>query len=803
LVGGNQVDVLIGGAGNDLLVGGSGDDFLIGGAGNDVLLGGGGSDILVGGNLDNTPSADLGAGDVLNGGAGADYVIVSGSEGGVTHISGGDTEDQLLLMPYMTGNVAAADGSLQMFALVGGVSANIRHIFYQYHRDYILTDDHGVNDFTDENGQHFRGYDFALDPSIVPQLIYFNGAPVDFSTYGNFQNNKLPDHIEYKWYTSSNLLKIDIFVTANDGSQIDYKLEISDFQQGDYGINLQDFLVATDIRVNDEQGSDARSFEFYETEINRLKHVVTSEHELSEQYTLTSDFQTALASMSFARAAGATVQSTLSADHLMMQLDGTNHFDILTGTNLGERMYGHGGDDIMVGNGGNDQLYGQDGDDTLDGGAGADHLDGGSNTTAGDTLSYAGSSAFVTLNLATNTASGGDATGDVISGFENVIGSIFGDTLTGDGGNNYIDGNGGNDFILAGAGSDTIVFRTGLLAANVNAGLGTDTLLINDGTLPTGFNLATANIENATWVQHDSTNQAWNTITNTYDAGWQLRTSNTLYDNGSHIDIQYGVAGAVSLRIDYNVAQQATANYYLYADNTRIEIFYDTSPGGTGLNYQNVRNDYNATNQLTAAYYLMDTNARTEIFYDTSPGGTGLNYQNVRNDYDASNQLTASYYLMDTNTRTEIFYDTSPGGTGLNYQNVRNDYDTSNHLTFTRYLLDGSAGTSLISYNITSDGTTYASIRDDLDALNRLTYVSYVSLDGSLSQTYYDPAGTNSTYLSSRSDNDSLGRTTFASTIYDDNTRSDTYFDVVNAYAWTTQTYNYDATGHLLGIITV
>ena len=44
----------------------------------------------------------------------------------------------------------------------------------------------------------------------------------------------------------------------------------------------------------------------------------------------------------------------------------------------------------------------------------------------------------MTVNLATGIGSGGDAQGDVISNFENIIGSIYSDTLFGDLSVNYI-----------------------------------------------------------------------------------------------------------------------------------------------------------------------------------------------------------------------------------------------------------------------------------------------------------------------------------------------------------------------------
>jgi Ca2+-binding RTX toxin-like protein len=126
-------------------------------------------------------------------------------------------------------------------------------------------------------------------------------------------------------------------------------------------------------------------------------------------------------------------------------------------------IHGHHGNDTLYGEGGNDELNGGDNDDTLFGGSGADELNGGSGI---DEILYMGSSSGVTVNLLTGTGSGGHATGDTISGVENMYGSGFGDTLTGTNGANHIEGGYGDDVIegldgidelYGNFGSDTLV----------------------------------------------------------------------------------------------------------------------------------------------------------------------------------------------------------------------------------------------------------------------------------------------------------------------------------------------------------
>ncbi|MGD9921684.1 MAG: choice-of-anchor D domain-containing protein [Pseudorhodoplanes sp.] len=131
---------------------------------------------------------------------------------------------------------------------------------------------------------------------------------------------------------------------------------------------------------------------------------------------------------------------------------------------------------VVSGESGDDTLTGGIGDDTLNGGAGADDLDGGGGI---NTVTYASSTAGVTVNLATSTASGGEAAGDTIANFRNVTGGSGNDTLTGDDNDNVLDGQGGDDTVDGGGGNDTIrgdISYTGVGADTLRGGDGNDTI---------------------------------------------------------------------------------------------------------------------------------------------------------------------------------------------------------------------------------------------------------------------------------------------------------------------------------------
>lgn len=73
-------------------------------------------------------------------------------------------------------------------------------------------------------------------------------------------------------------------------------------------------------------------------------------------------------------------------------------------------------------------------------------------------VSYFRAGAGVITSLASG-GSAGDAAGDTFSGVDNLIGSDYGDTLTGDGAANVLDGAAGGDTIKdfqAGAGGDVL-----------------------------------------------------------------------------------------------------------------------------------------------------------------------------------------------------------------------------------------------------------------------------------------------------------------------------------------------------------
>ena len=137
-----------------------------------------------------------------------------------------------------------------------------------------------------------------------------------------------------------------------------------------------------------------------------------------------------------------------------------------------DSLFGDAQADTLVGGLGNDNLWAGDGDDVFeaggDDGAGDDTLEGGSNLSQGDTVSYAGASAAVSVNLLSGTASDGSGGTDQLRGIENVSGSSFGDSITGNDGSNRFRPGLGNDSVNGGNGSDWILYDSAQSSVAVN-----------------------------------------------------------------------------------------------------------------------------------------------------------------------------------------------------------------------------------------------------------------------------------------------------------------------------------------------
>ena len=142
-------------------------------------------------------------------------------------------------------------------------------------------------------------------------------------------------------------------------------------------------------------------------------------------------------------------------------VNGINLVDIenVIGTDFNDGLFGNNEVNTIEAGAGDDLVHGFAGDDFLDGGEGT------------DTVLFSAAPAGVVVDLndqvedVTAQGAGFAATGgagnNVLSGFENVVGSQSDDTITGDQNDNLLNGNGGDDTLIGGGGADTLLGGAG------------------------------------------------------------------------------------------------------------------------------------------------------------------------------------------------------------------------------------------------------------------------------------------------------------------------------------------------------
>jgi len=187
-----------------------------------------------------------------------------------------------------------------------------------------------------------------------------------------------------------------------------------------------------------------------------------------------------------------SIENLIGSDDRIDRFIGTNAANHFWGQGGGDYFNGGGGNDVLDGGNDGDIIYGEGGNDTIIGGSGQDYLDGGAGI---DTVVYAGSNAGVTVDLANDTASGGDADGpaqivgrgtvirhDILKGFENVVGSSHDDHLIGTDVANKLSGGAGDDTLTGGKGSDVLDGGAGSDTADyADAARGVTLTLVGNG----------------------------------------------------------------------------------------------------------------------------------------------------------------------------------------------------------------------------------------------------------------------------------------------------------------------------------
>jgi Ca2+-binding RTX toxin-like protein len=428
LHGGADADDLNGGAGDDELNGGAGRDMLVGDAGTDEIHGGSGDDEIWGHRHEDTPV------DKLNDPNWAyeetDYLY--GGDGGDT-IHGGYGDD------WIYGDGGQDDNGELVH---GAVYSGDDYLYGEQGSDFI------------EGGE---GRDFIDGGDGVDYLYGQNGNDTLQGQEGN-------DHL---WGGSGH-----DWVTGQEGE---------DTLRGEGG---NDWLSGGSERDTFYGGAGTDTLSYF-GETDRWEVDLVSGFAIN----LDANYDELLSSI-----------ENLELGHGDDIAYGTDGANVIRGFWGNDTIRGRNGNDTLHGDDGIDGLYGGGGNDMLDpdayGGLGldGDYVDGDNDVVDGgagiDTVSYAGATETVTVDLAGDWATGDDIGFDLIVNVENAFGGLGDDYLYGDGaanqllggyGHDVLQGRGGNDHLLGGAGND--ILRPGAGNDTVDGGDGIDTLSYSDSGL--------------------------------------------------------------------------------------------------------------------------------------------------------------------------------------------------------------------------------------------------------------------------------------------------------------------------------
>ena len=413
LYGGSGDDELIGDAGDDALFGGAGDDALFGGAGDDALFGGLGADRFIGGAGEDTVSYEYATDEKINvylgtqtSGAAADPNNPSHSDGDyfpmldVENVIGSARGDTL-------------GGDRRDNKIWGGAGADTLH---SAGGDDLIDGGPGgdeINGGSENDTVTYANSDAGVRVTLVP------GTPGEG---GDAEGDRLT--------AIENLIGSD-YDDRLFGNNGDNELSGGDGDDrivANFGFDTVEGGAGADT-LDGDAGDDGLALGATQVSGDTLSYASSTGGvtiDLSRQYA----------------AAGATTE----------QRDA--HYAAGTGGDAsGDKFRGF---EDITGGMGNDRLTGDGWNNILIGGPGADLLDGGNAVTAPgpdgqfgtaddistsgtDTVSYAGSSAGVTITFSVRRSNnedvtvgaglGGDAQGDRLLNIEHVIGSAHDDTF--------------------------------------------------------------------------------------------------------------------------------------------------------------------------------------------------------------------------------------------------------------------------------------------------------------------------------------------------------------------------------------
>jgi Ca2+-binding RTX toxin-like protein len=463
LSGGNNNDTMLGGAGNDVLYGGAGIDTLSGDLGDDYLYGDDGIDLMAGGVGNDVMYGGLGT-DSMDGAAGNDAMYGEGDDDMMSGAAGDDTMDGGSGNDQINGGTGAD-------SLAGGagddiIQGDVGNDTLNGDADNdVLIGGSGNDTITGGDGDD-RLYGHALTSAAAAAILSANPGVVYDAASNSF----------YKLVTgTATLAAAQAAAAATTLSGVAGHLAtITSAAE-----NARVLAVAAGNTVwlgGSDAGAEGvwtwgagyeNGLQFWSGAAagSAVNGFYTNWAAGEPNDAGNADGMTMGAAGTWSdQAVGGAFAYVIEWDAISFSddsgtdnLSGGNGNDMLWGGAGADILAGDANDDKIYGGAGNDTITGGDGNDILTGNAGTDNINGGNGTDMVNYITAASSGVTVNLNPGVNNVSNdGDGSTDTISFIENVNGSNFNDSITGDGNANVIYGNGGNDGITGGAGADTL-----------------------------------------------------------------------------------------------------------------------------------------------------------------------------------------------------------------------------------------------------------------------------------------------------------------------------------------------------------
>lgn len=354
----------------------------------------------------------------------------------------------------------------------------------------------------------------------------------------------------------------------------------------------------------------------------------------------------------------------------MANISGTTTNDTLAGTGSDDVIRGLAGNDAISGADGNDAINGDEGNDSLEGGLGNDTLDG----SAGlDWANYLNAAGAARINLSTGSAIDGDGGTDVLIGIENVAGSRFNDTITGDtnvnelsgeADNDAISGGEGNDSVMGGRGNDTLDGGIGIdwarywnaaASANINLSTGsasdgdggTDVLLAIENVHGSRFNDTITGDANANFLFGDDGNDSLSGGSGN-DALEGGRGNDTL-DGGPGFDSASYSNAATGVNINLGALSSADGDVLISIETAYGSNFNDTIVGDANANFLFGYDGNDTISGGDGGDTLEGSRGN-----DTLDGGSGLDRANYFNATGAANINLSTGSASDGEGGTDV-----------------------------------------------------------------------------------------------------------------------------------------------------